>query len=64
MLLSFISGTPLKGNYDDSNSSCIIRISGLLMLSLDEEAQEDLRANKILVFIKELYMRILWQRRL
>ncbi len=37
---------PLKGNYDPSNFKVYFRDSGLLIGSLDDEAQEDLRFNK------------------
>lgn len=37
---------PLKGNYDPSNYKLYYHDTGLLIASLDEEAQEDLRANK------------------
>lgn len=37
---------PLKGNYDASNYKLYYHDTGLLIASLDEEAQEDLRANK------------------
>lgn len=37
---------PLKGNYDASKYKIYFRDTGLLIASLDEEAQEDLRANK------------------
>lgn len=37
---------PLKGNYDPDNYRIYFRDTGLLIGSLDEEAQEDLRANK------------------
>lgn len=37
---------PLKGNYDPSNYKIYYHDTGLLIASLDEEAQEDLRANK------------------
>ena len=37
---------PLKGNYDSSNYKIYYHDTGLLIASLDEEAQEDLRANK------------------
>lgn len=37
---------PLKGNYDPDNYRVYFRDTGLLIGSLDEEAQEDLRANK------------------
>lgn len=37
---------PLKGNYDASNYRIYYHDTGLLIASLDEEAQDDLRANK------------------
>ena len=37
---------PLKGNYDAGNYKLYYHDTGLLVASLDEEAQEDLRANK------------------
>lgn len=37
---------PLKGNYDASNYKIYYHDTGLLIASLDEEAQEDLRSNK------------------
>lgn len=37
---------PLKGNYDASKFKLYYPDTGLLIASLDEEAQEDLRANK------------------
>ncbi len=37
---------PLKGNYTPTNYKIYFRDTGLLIASLDEEAQEDLRANK------------------
>lgn len=37
---------PLKGNYDPDNYRIYFRDTGLLIGSLDEEAQEDLRAHK------------------
>ena len=37
---------PLKGNYDSSNYRIYYHDPGLLIASLDDEAQEDLRANK------------------
>lgn len=37
---------PLKGNYDAYNYKLYYHDTGLLVASLDEEAQEDLRANK------------------
>ena len=43
---------PLKGNYDDSKCKLYLADSGLLVAMLDEEAQEDLRANKNLNIYK------------
>lgn len=37
---------PLKGNYDPKSYKIYFKDTGLLIASLDEEAQEDLRANK------------------
>ena len=37
---------PLKGNYDASLYKIYFRDTGLLIASMDDEAQEDLRANK------------------
>lgn len=37
---------PLKGNYDPKNFKLYFADTGLLVASLDDEAQEDLRANK------------------
>ena len=37
---------PLRGNYDDTKFKLYFADSGLLVAMLDEEAQEDLRANK------------------
>lgn len=37
---------PLKGNYDESKFKLYYADTGLLVASLDEEAQDDLRANK------------------
>lgn len=37
---------PLKGNYEDEKYKIYFRDTGLLIASLDEESQEDLRANK------------------
>ena len=37
---------PLKGNYDPKLYKIYFKDTGLLIASLDEEAQEDLRANK------------------
>jgi len=43
---------PLKGNYDDTKYKLYFADSGLLVAQLDEEAQEDLRANKNLGIYK------------
>ena len=37
---------PLKGNYDPNNYKIYFRDTGLLIASLDDEAQDDLRLNK------------------
>lgn len=37
---------PLKGNYDLSNYKVYMKDTGLLIAELDEESQDDLRANK------------------
>ena len=37
---------PLKGNYNPDNYKIYFRDTGLLIASLDEEAQQDLRDNK------------------
>lgn len=37
---------PLKGNYDDARFKVYLADTGLLVASLDDEASEDLRANK------------------
>lgn len=39
-------GLPLKGNYDPKLYKIYFKDTGLLIASLDEEAQEDLRANR------------------
>ncbi len=39
-------GLPLKGNYDATAYKLYFKDTGLLIASLDEEAQEDLRANR------------------
>lgn len=39
-------GLPLKGNYDPKNYKVYYKDTGLLIASLDDEAQEDLRANQ------------------
>lgn len=43
---------PLKGNYDESRFKLYYSDTGLLIATLDEEAQEDLRANKNLGIYK------------
>ena len=43
---------PLKGNYDETKYKLYFADSGLLVAMLDEEAQEDLRANKNLSVYK------------
>ena len=43
---------PLKGNYDDSKFKLYYSDTGILVSTLDEEAQEDLRANKNLGIYK------------
>lgn len=37
---------PLKGSYDQSKYKVYLKDTGLLVASLDEESQEDLRANR------------------
>jgi len=50
---------PLKGNYDESKYKIYFADSGLLVALLDEEAQDDLRANKNLgVYKGALYENI------
>lgn len=50
---------PLKGNYDDTKYKIYFADNGLLVAMLDEEAQEDLRANKNLgVYKGALYENI------
>ncbi len=50
---------PLKGNYDDSKYKLYFFDTGLFVSTLDEEAQEDLRANKNLgVYKGALYENI------
>lgn len=50
---------PLRGNYDDTKMKVYFADSGLLVALLDEEAQEDLRANKNLgVYKGALYENI------
>ncbi len=50
---------PLKGNYDDTKYKIYFADTGLLVAMLDEEAQDDLRANKNLgVYKGALYENI------
>ncbi len=50
---------PLKGNYDDTKFKLYLADTGLLVAMLDDEAQEDLRANKNLgVYKGALYENI------
>ena len=50
---------PLKGNYEETKYKLYFADSGLLVAMLDEEAQEDLRANKNLgVYKGALYENI------
>ena len=50
---------PLKGNYDDSRFKLYFADSGLLVAMLDDESQDDLRANKNLgVYKGALYENI------
>jgi predicted AAA+ superfamily ATPase len=50
---------PLKGNYDSSKFKIYLRDTGLLISMLDEEAQDDLRANQNLgVYKGALYENI------
>lgn len=50
---------PLKGNYDDTKFKLYFADTGLLVAMLDEEAQDDLRANKNLgVYKGALYENI------
>lgn len=50
---------PLKGNYDDTKYKIYMKDTGLLVAMLDEEAQEDLRANRNLdVYKGALYENI------
>ena len=48
----FFPELPLKGNADDSKFKLYYPDTGLLISTLDEEAQEDLRANKNLGIYK------------
>ena len=51
---------PLKGNYEETKYKLYFADSGLLVAMLDEEAQEDLRANKNLgVYKGALYENIM-----
>ena len=50
---------PLRGNYDDSKYKIYFADSGMLVAMLDEEAQEDMRANRNLgVYKGALYENI------
>lgn len=50
---------PLRGNYDDTKYKIYMKDTGLLVAMLDEEAQEDLRANRNLgVYKGALYENI------
>lgn len=50
---------PLKGNFDETKYKIYFADSGLLVAMLDEEAQEDLRANRNLgVYKGALYENI------
>lgn len=54
-----VKRNPLKGNYDESKYKIYFADTGLLVAMLDEEAQEDLRANKNLgVYKGALYENI------
>ena len=59
MSVPWISWLPLKGNVEEVKFKLYYPDTGLLMSALDEEAQEDLRLNKNLVFIRVRCMRIL-----
>ena len=48
---------PLKGNYEDDKYKVYFRDTGLLVANLDEEAQEDLRANKNMNVYKGAFLR-------
>lgn len=50
---------PLFGNYDMSKYKIYFGDTGLLIASLDEEAQLDLRENKMLILLKVLYLKVL-----
>ena len=41
-----ISPLPLKGNYNPKSYKLYYKDTGLLVASLDEESQEDMRVNK------------------
>jgi hypothetical protein len=43
---------PLKGNYDNNKFKLYFADGGLLVVMLDNEAQDDLRANKIPLKLK------------
>lgn len=48
---------PLKGNYNPDNYRLYFVDTGLLIGSLDEEVQEDLRNNENMNTYKGLYMK-------
>ena len=50
---------PLKENYDESKYKIYMADTGLLVAMLDDESQEDLRANRNLEIYKELCMKML-----
>ena len=59
MLLSEFPGTAVKGNYDDLKFKLYMADTGILTAMLDDESQEDLRANKNLgVYKGALYENI------
>lgn len=59
LLLPELSGAAVKGNYRDDMYKLYYFDSGMLVAMLDEEAQEDLRANKNLnVYKGALYENI------
>ena len=45
---------PLKGNYDENKFKIYFGDTGLFVAMLDDEASDDLRANRILVSIRVL----------
>lgn len=51
---------PLKGNYNPDNYRLYFVDTGLLIGSLDEEVQEDLRNNENMNTYKGLYMKTQW----